>query len=240
MVRCDDILQAVKEHKADFLGLSGLITPSLDEMIDNIKEFQKIGMDIPIMIGGATTSKAHTAVKIAPHYQGIVLHVNDASLVTEACSQVKKKGARERVHQDQEKVRERFHRQRERRRYDKITDARANAPKIDWNHAPPPPKVLGIREFSHSIEELSYIDWSPFFWSWGLKGHYPQILSSAKWGKEATKLYRDAESLLARIINENRFRPKALVGIWPANSQGDDVHFFESVDRSKTSSVFHF
>ena len=247
MVSCDKILEAVREHGADVLGLSGLITPSLDEMIHNAKEMQNLGLDIPLLIGGATTSKAHTAIKIAPHYDQPVVQVPDASLVVNVCNELtnpKKKDEYVRKLQEKQQKLKREHEQRGERSLLSLKEARRKGQVFDWPNqeiAKPSSERLGVRKLEADLDEvLSYFDWSPFFWSWQLKGQYPDIFDRGETGEEAKKLYEQAQILLARIIEDNLFKCEAVTGLWPAGSSGDDVHVFEDEARTKKLGAFHF
>ncbi len=236
MTSCQKILDAAIEHKADIVGLSGLITPSLDEMIYVAKEMERQGFKVPLLIGGATTSKAHTAIKIAPHYNAPIVQVGDASLVIEVCNNLlnpEKKGSYTQELKDlYAKIRER-HLQgagaTELLGYDK---AKEQSFKTNWNETEiAKPSRTGVFNLDFTLEEIiPFIDWSPFFWSWQLKGTYPKILNNETYGAEAKKLFDDAQALLKDIVNNKRFNPKAVVGIFPAYSQGDDV----IVDNSAT------
>lgn len=247
MVSCEDILKKAREVNADMIGMSGLITPSLDEMIHNAQEMQRQGFDIPLLIGGATTSKAHTAIKIAPHYEGPVCHVADASLVVNVCSklqnQSKRNGFVEKLKAEQSAIRSRYESNKQPEKYLSLADARQSGFQTDWrSFTPAMPEFIGVR----TIDDLSvsnivpYIDWSPFFWTWGMKGLYPRILEHEKWGTQAQELFRDAQSILRRIIEEDHFKPAAVIGFWPANSCGDDVQIFENENRDSAIETFHF
>jgi 5-methyltetrahydrofolate--homocysteine methyltransferase len=248
MVSCDKILEAAKQNHADIIGMSGLITPSLDEMIYNAKEMQRQGFQIPLLIGGATTSKLHTAVKIAPHYSGAVVRVGDASLVVGVCNQLLNPSTRERYIQElvaeNHKSRERYQQSlSSRAKLVSIEIARKNSFKTDWNTVDiRQPKKLGF----HLLDELplgeiaELIDWSPFFWTWELQGVYPKILTHEKWGKQATDLFHDAQKLLKEILMHQRFRMRAVYGLWPAQSIGDDVQIYESLESKKVFETFHF
>ncbi len=248
MISCEEILKKAREIKADFVGLSGLITPSLDEMIHNAKEMERQDFHCPLLIGGATTSKAHTAIKIAPHYSGPVVQVGDASLVVEVCSNLRSETKREQYVKDllisQERMRERFGKSgSERTQLLSLADARSNAPKYDWNQIDlAKPSKYGVNILQNiSLEEIvPYIDWSPFFWTWELKGSYPQIFSHKTYGAEAKKLYDDAMVLMQDIIKNKRFKPRAAFGLWPANSQGDDVLLYEKMDSNSPFEKLHF
>lgn len=239
MVSAQKILDAAIFHKADIIGLSGLITPSLDEMIHVAKEMERQGLKIPLLIGGATTSKAHTAIKIAPHYTSALAHVGDASLVIEVCTHLL---SPERASSYIQKMNESFESLRLRHAnksqdivlisYD---EAKKHSLKTNWDTIEiAKPTRTGIFNLNVSLHEvISFIDWSPFFWTWELKGTYPKILGNEKYGTEAKKLFHDAQKLLNIIIEKNIFKPHILIGIFPAYSQGDDV----IVDNKTT---FHF
>lgn len=230
MVNNDTILKALKEHKADILGLSGLITPSLDEMINNIKEMQRQEFDLPVLIGGATTSKAHTAIKIAPHYDNVVQHVSDASLVIEVCSNLlsleKKEAYIAKLKEKQAATRERFGKEQTIKSILPFSEVQAMAAQLSFdNKSVYQPEFLGVKEF-HNItlkELLPYFDWSPFFWAWEIKGQYPQLLENPKTKEQAHKLFEDAKERLDEIINAEAFKVKALVGFWEAAREGNTV-----------------
>lgn len=249
MVSCEKILAAAKEKGADIIGLSGLITPSLDEMVHNAKEMERQGFKIPLLIGGATTSAAHTAVKIAQHYSEPVIHVLDASRVIGVVSQLlnpdNKPAYVAEVRAKQEKSREAFANRRERKPLLPLAEARARALKSDWTALDiPRPDFLGTRVFRDvSVRELldrEFIDWGPFFSAWELHGRYPEILKDEVVGAEATKLFADAQKLFERIIAENRFQPQAVLTFWPANSVGDSVEIYADESRSQVLHTFHF
>jgi len=229
MTKCEDILKAAVEHKADFLGLSGLITPSLDEMIHVTKEMQRQGFRMPLLIGGATTSAAHTAIKVAQHYDQPVVQVGDASLVVEVCTQLKSATRREayvREHREkQRQIRERFEANRGKEKLLSLKDARAKAFQVDWKafQSPRPPfygkKLMTDIPLS---EVVKYIDWSPFFWSWQLKGKYPAIFDHPERGEQARQLFEDAQVLLQDIIQNSRFQLKGVYGYYEANTDDHD------------------
>lgn len=239
MVSCEKVLEAVKEHKADLLGMSGLITPSLDEMARNIQEFERAGLEIPILIGGATTSKAHTALRLAPHYRGPVVHVADASLVIEVCSNLRSSPTyRDAVRASQEKIRQEHAAQRSEAVQAPLAVAREQGVAIEWEgYEPPIPSFLGVRELSAIplYAVAPYIDWSPLFWAWDLKGSYPSILDKKEVGPEARRIFADAQTLLAEVIATNAYQLDAVVGFWPAQRAGDDVRLFspdgEEIER---------
>ncbi|NOT77478.1 MAG: methionine synthase [Bacteriovoracaceae bacterium] len=229
MVSTQKILEAAKTHKADIIGLSGLITPSLDEMIHVAKEMERLEFKTPLLIGGATTSKAHTAIKIAPHYHSPIAHVGDASLVIEVCTNLlspeRKSDYVKKMNESFEDLRRRHANQNQENVLLPLRDAREHSFKTNWNEtAIARPTKTGVFTLDIKLEEvISYIDWSPFFWTWELKGTYPKILGNDKYGSEAQKIFNDAQVLLSDILKHNRFTPKVLVGIFPAYSHGDDV-----------------
>lgn len=246
MVNCDTILDAAKEHNADIIGLSGLITPSLDEMIHNAGEMKRLGYDMPLLVGGATTSKAHTAIKISPEYDEVVVQVADASLVVGVCSQLlnpdRKKDFISEVRDEQEKLRDMHNRNREEVKSISIEEAREKKFNCDWQSVEiAKPEKLGLQVLEEiSMDEVApYIDWSPFFWAWELKGVYPKILTHDKYGEQARELWKDAEPLLKQIIDEKRFRCRAVYGFWPANSIGDDIELYTDEARSSVLTTFH-
>ena len=245
MVSCDQILKRAKEIKADIIGLSGLITPSLDEMIFNAQEMEKQGYTVPLLIGGATTSKLHTAVKIAEHYSGPVVQVGDASLVVEVCSKLLGDQAQTYIQdlkETQYKMKENFQNNRTEKLVP-LSEARENKPQIDWDAIDLfTPDKLGLNTWDNIPLDLiaDYIDWSPFFWTWEIKGSYPKLLENPKYGTEAKKLYKEAQVLLRDIIKNKRFRARAVWGLWPANSKDDDVTLYTDETRSETLKTFHF
>jgi 5-methyltetrahydrofolate--homocysteine methyltransferase len=248
MVSCEKILEAAREHQADLIGMSGLITPSLDEMISNAKEMERQGFQVPLLIGGATTSRIHTAVKIAPHYSGPTVRVGDASLVVGVCNQLMSPNTRETftrsLQEDNERVRKRhLENQSAPSKTVPLEEARKKPTPLDWSKTEiARPRQLGLQVFDNiPLEELvPYIDWSPFFWTWELKGIYPKILNHPKWGAQATELFHDAQKLLDRIVKEKRFRARAVYGLWPANRRGDDVEVYTDESRSRVLETFHF
>ena len=247
MVPCENILKKAKEVDASVIGLSGLITPSLDEMVHNASEMERQGFKTPLLIGGATTSKAHTAIKIAPEYKGVVSHVQDASLVVNVCNELLNPDKYEKFATEQkekhEELRELHSKSVKRTKYLPIERARECGFKTNWEKAlTDTPSKLGVEVIDDiPIEHvLPYIDWSPFFWVWELKGSYPGILEHKKHGKQAKTLFNDAQKLLKKIVLEKRFRPRAVVGFWPANSVGDDVEIYTDESRKQASEKFHF
>ena len=229
MVPTDKILDTAQREKVDIIGLSGLITPSLDEMVHVAHEMKRRGMNQPLLIGGATTSRMHTAVKIAPQYDEGVVHVLDASRsVTVAGSLLndQKPAFLGSIKTEYIKLKEDFGNKKSVKQFLSLEDAQKNKVKIDWNNfTPVTPTFTGTKIFADfPLEEIAkYIDWQPFFIAWELHGKFPQILSDEKVGKEATKLYNDAQQLLQQIIKEKWLRPRGVIGIWPANSDGKDT-----------------
>ncbi|MFT3936963.1 MAG: methionine synthase [Chitinophagaceae bacterium] len=229
MVPTDKILDTAQKEKVDIIGLSGLITPSLDEMVHVAHEMKRRGMSQPLLIGGATTSRMHTAVKIAPQYDEGVVHVLDASRsVTVAGSLLndQKPVFLSGIKTEYTKLKEDFGNKKSVKQFLTLQEAQANKVKIDWaKFTPVKPSFTGTKIFDAvSLEEISnYIDWQPFFIAWELHGKFPQILSDEKVGKEATKLYEDAQKLLQQIIKEKWLQPRGVIGFWPANSDGKDT-----------------
>ncbi|AKC81780.1 hypothetical protein IMCC26134_01530 [Verrucomicrobia bacterium IMCC26134] len=249
MVSCDKILAEAKRIGADVIGLSGLITPSLDEMVHVAKEMKRQGFTVPLLVGGATTSPAHTAVKVAPEYPHGVVHVLDASrvvnVVSALLSPAQKPAFMAEVSAKQEKSREEFAARRNKRTLLSLADARARAPRFDWAATDiPKPSFLGTQVFRNAtVRELldrEFIDWSPFFSAWELHGRYPDILTDEVVGVEATKLHHDALALFERIIAENRFQPSAILTFWPANSIGDSIEIYTDETRAQVLHTFHF
>lgn len=246
MVNCDKILKTAREENADMIGLSGLITPSLDEMIHNASEMKRQGFDIPLLIGGATTSKAHTAIKIAPYYNEPVVHVSDASLVVGVCSQLlnpqTKPAYVEELKRAQHIQRENFANKDRAAELISLKDARSQSKAQDWKQTRiDTPEFVGVKETSAGLEEIAgYLDWGPFFWTWELKGSFPKILDHEKYGAQARELYEEGQKLLNRIIREKWFEPKAVFGVFPAHSLGDDVEVLDPADWKTSLGRFHF
>jgi len=247
MVPCDQILKAAKEQQCDMIGLSGLITPSLDEMVHVAKEMQRLEFDIPLMIGGATTSKVHTAVKISENYQHPVIHVADASRAVGVAVKLNKQETRDALHQQlqQEYAEKReLHQQRlQARKLLTIEQSRNRASNLDWdNYSITKPTFEGIKVFDDfDLSALTKtIDWSPFFRSWELAGTYPKILDDKVVGESATKLHQDALVMLQKIIAEKWLTAKAVIGFFPANSvDHDDIEIYESAERSAVTCKLH-
>ncbi|MEJ2112784.1 MAG: methionine synthase [Flavobacteriaceae bacterium] len=228
MVPPEKIIEIAKKEQVDIIGLSGLITPSLDEMVYVSKEMEKQGFNVPLLIGGATTSRAHAAVKIAPNYSNTVVHVNDASRAVTVVGNLLQKDSRvykEQIREEYEKFREQFLKRGKKKDYVSIEEARKRKFKINWKDSNiVKPKQLGIQILDDfDITKLkNYIDWSPFFRSWDLHGKYPEILKDEIVGEHATELYKDAQVLLKRIFNEKLLKAKAVFGLFPANTVNDD------------------
>ncbi|MBL8939649.1 MAG: methionine synthase, partial [Archangium sp.] len=244
MVSAEKILATAKEQGADVIGLSGLITPSLDEMVHVAKEMTRQGFTVPLLIGGATTSPAHTAVKVAPEYQHGVAHVLDASRVVNVVSALlspeqKPKFLAE-TNAKQEALRVDFAERQNTRKLLPIEEARKRRFTCDWAKAElATPEFFGTRSFDVPVEDIvPFIDWGPFFSAWELHGAFPRILEDAVVGGEARKLFADAKKLLAQIAQEKRFTPKAIVGFWPCNAVGDDVEIYADASRAKVVSKF--
>jgi 5-methyltetrahydrofolate--homocysteine methyltransferase len=247
MVPAEKILQQAREHNVDIIGLSGLITPSLDEMVHVAKEMERQGFKIPLLIGGATTSKTHTAVKIEPQYSLPVVHVLDASRSVAVASALLGEDDNTRSNfildtkSEYVRIREQRGNRQSSKKYLSLKQARTNKTKIDWaNYTPPKPNFLGTKVFdNYPIEELvNYIDWTPFFQSWQMAGKFPAILEDEIVGVEAKKLYNDARSLLRRMIDENWIQAQAVIGLFPANSVNqDDIEVYEDESRSQVKVV---
>jgi 5-methyltetrahydrofolate--homocysteine methyltransferase len=248
MVPSTKILETAREKNADIIGLSGLITPSLDEMVHNAKEMQREGFEIPLLIGGATTSQTHTAVKIAPGYDRPVIHVKDASravgVVQNLVSEGRKAAYADQIAADYEEVRRKHAGRRSKTRLTTLQRARANGMKIDWDaYTPPQPNVLGVRTFDdYALKEIwPYIDWTPFFHSWQLKGSYPKILDDPEKGVEARKLFADAQGLLDRIVAEKWLTARAVFGLFPANAlEGDSIQVYTDDSREEVLATLDF
>ena len=285
MVPAAKILETAREKQADVIGLSGLITPSLDEMVHVAQEMEREGFRLPLLIGGATTSRAHTAVKIAPHYRASTVHVLDASravgVVNSLLNQDLKSEFDKKTREDYERLRREHSARTQRKNLLTLKEARANRTRIDWsNYAPPKPDFLGVRVLqtvipsqveksrrtsfavtqrdassspatagsvqddavrSFSLRTLAdYIDWSPFFHAWELRGRYPGIFEDPKLGKQARELFDDAQKLLDPIVAKNLLIARGVHGFWRANSVGDDVDLYADDDRTKKVATFYF
>lgn len=241
MVPPERIIETALKEQVDAIGLSGLITPSLDEMVYLVKELNKTNHDIPVMIGGATTSRAHTAVKIAPQYDHTVVHVNDASRAVTVVGnllqpQTKAKYKAD-IREDYDDFRVRFQQRSDHKTYVSLAEARAKKLQIDFAAQPPiPPNQLGIQHFNQDLEALvDYIDWTPFFRSWDLHGRYPDILTDDVVGVEATKLFEDAKAMLQQIIDGKLLQAKAVFGLFEANSNDQD-----DIEVTHNNQAYHF
>ena len=247
MVPASKILETAKREKVDIIGLSGLITPSLDEMCFVAAEMEREGFNIPLLIGGATTSRVHTAVKISPNYRrGQAVYVLDASravgVVSNLLSETEKDGFIANTRAEYIKVREAHLANEAKKNRITVAAARSNPFKIDWKaYTPPKPTFMGPRAFpSYNLAELvPYIDWTPFFQTWELAGRYPQILSDNKVGAEAKKLFDDAQEMLKRLVAEKWLTANGVVGFWPANSVGDDIELFTGEPRHTKLATLH-
>jgi 5-methyltetrahydrofolate--homocysteine methyltransferase len=257
-------LERAKQENADIIGLSGLITPSLDEMVHVAREMERTGFKVPLLIGGATTSRAHTAVKVAQHYSEPVVHVLDASRAVPVTSSLLSKDGKavfvKQLREDYEKLRSQHAGSAV--KLLSLEAARANAPKLNYDDLPKP-EFVGVRTlssekfnpgkcdcgsshghagaFSVSLEEVvPFIDWTPFFHTWELRGVYPKILTHEKHGEEATKLFADAQKLLAEFVANKSLQLRAVYGLFPANSVGDDVEVYTNGSRKHLRTTFHF
>jgi 5-methyltetrahydrofolate--homocysteine methyltransferase len=245
MVSSEKILERAKAEKADLIGLSGLITPSLDEMVHVAREMERQGFKVPLLIGGATTSRAHTAIKIAPNYSEPVVHVLDASRavpVTTSLLSDDGKAAFVVTHrEDYEKLRKSHAAPKQ--KMTSIATARQRRTPITWRAEDlATPSFTGVRVLDKfplaTLRE--FIDWSPFFHTWGLKGIYPRIFDHAEQGAQAKLLFTEANALLDKIIAENLITARAVYGLWPANAVGDDVELYTDATRTKVQQTFHF
>jgi 5-methyltetrahydrofolate--homocysteine methyltransferase len=240
MVPPEKIIEAAIRENVDIIGLSGLITPSLDEMVYLAKEMDKLNIKIPIMIGGATTSRAHTAVKIAPEYKETVVHVNDASravtVATNLLQAETKSAYAKTVREEYDQLREGYLNRSREKNFLSITEARKNKLQLDWkNYQPVKPNFIGTKIIEVELTELvDFIDWTPFFQSWELFGKYPAILTDEIVGQQASDLFEDAQKMLEKIVSEKWFTAKGILGIFPANSIHDD-----DIEVSLPSSIFH-
>jgi 5-methyltetrahydrofolate--homocysteine methyltransferase len=244
MVPADQILKAAREQEADLVGLSGLITPSLEEMVHVAREMQREGFTLPLLIGGATTSRAHTAVKIAPAYAGPVVHVLDASRAVTVAGRLK--SDREAYAAENRALQEGLRQEHLAKRGAKpllsLAEARRRKPVLDWTgYEPPRPCFQGTRARAVPLAELvPFIDWSPFFHTWELKGTYPRIFENPEWGARARELHEDAQRELEHLVAEGRLRARAVYGFFPANAVGDDVEVYTDEARAGLRQTFHF
>ena len=240
MVPPEKIIETAIRENVDIIGLSGLITPSLDEMVYLAKEMDKLNIKIPIMIGGATTSRAHTAVKIAPEYKETVVHVNDASravtVATNLLQPETKTAYAKTVREEYDQLRVGYLNRSREKNFLSIREARKNKLQLDWkNYNPTKPNFIGTKTVEVELSELvNFIDWTPFFQSWELYGKYPAILIDEIVGEQATNLFEDSQKMLQKIVSEKWLTAKGILGIFPANSINDDI------EVSLPSSIFHF
>ena len=237
MVSCDNILKAALEHRVDIIGLSGLITPSLEEMAHVASEMQRHGMKQPLLIGGATTSRAHTAIKIAPNTEGAVVYVPDASravgVATKLLSTEQRDGYMAEIVAEYETVRAEH---AGRKGATMVTLAEARANRFTWNevHTPVAPKQPGRHSLNIDLDKLvPYIDWSPFFQSWDLAGRYPAILQNELVGETARQLFADAQAMLGKIVAERWLTAKAVFGLYPARGENEDIVLYTDESRSE-------
>jgi 5-methyltetrahydrofolate--homocysteine methyltransferase len=247
MVPAAKILETARQENADLIGLSGLITPSLEEMAHVAKEMERQGFQIPLLIGGATTSRVHTAVKIEPGYGGPTVWVPDASRSVGVCTMLVSPELRpdymRKMREEYERVREQHRSKKGQSQIQPIAQARANALKTDWAALrPEPPRRIGVQVFqAYSLEEIAaLIDWTPFFQTWELAGRYPRILQDDVVGEAARNLFKDAQAMLRRIIAERWVTANAVIGLFPANSVGDDVEVYADESRSHPLAAFRF
>jgi len=246
MVPADKILDAAKEHRADIIGLSGLITPSLDEMRHVAAEMKRRGLEKPLLIGGATTSRAHTAVKISPNYDKGVVYVTDASRAVGVAGALLDDNRRgpylADINNEYERIRESHSKGAQRSKRITLEEARANKALIDWKtYEPPRPSFIGVQAFDNvDLGELEkFIDWTPFFATWELTGKYPRILNDDIVGEAARSLFDDAQEMLSSIVADKKLTARGVCGLWPANAVGDDVVLFENEDRKKTLATLY-
>jgi len=248
MVPCQQILDTAREHNADIIGLSGLITPSLEEMAHVAKEMERQGFTIPLLIGGATTSRVHTAVKIEPNYpSGTTVYVTDASRAVGVCSNLLSDTLRNdyvaEIKAGYAAAREQHEAKKGKAVYISLEEARAHGVKTDWNvYTPPKPKLLGVQKLENYPLGLlvDFIDWTPFFQAWELAGRYPKILQDEVVGNEARKLYADAQAMLKQIVNEKWLTANAVFGLFPANSiNSDDIEIYTDDSRKKVAMTWH-
>jgi 5-methyltetrahydrofolate--homocysteine methyltransferase len=247
MVPAEKILETARREEADIIGLSGLITPSLEEMVHVAREMERQGFEVPLLIGGATTSRVHTAVKIEPHYHGPTVWVPDASRSVGVCTSLVSAELRDdyvrKAKLEHERTRQQHKGKKGQGPHHPLAEARKHGPKTDWtSHVPAVPKQPGVRAFEgYPLAEISrLIDWTPFFQTWELAGRWPKILQDPVVGEAARNLFADAQAMLASIIEEKWLRANAVIGLFPANSVGDDVEVYADESRSRVLATFHF
>ncbi|MBU0689133.1 MAG: methionine synthase [Gammaproteobacteria bacterium] len=248
MVPCQQILDTAREHNVDIIGLSGLITPSLEEMAHVAKEMERQGFKIPLLIGGATTSRVHTAVKIEPNYSsGTVVYVTDASRAVGVCSNLLSSTLRDdyvaELKADYQAAREQHEGKKSKATYVSLQEARTHGLKTDWKkYSPPKPKLLGVQKLeNYPLDALvDFIDWTPFFQAWELAGRYPKILSDEVVGVEATKLFADAQAMLKKLVKEKWLTANAVFGLFPANAvNSDDIEIYTDDKRKQVAMTWH-
>ncbi len=246
MVPAETILSEAEKLQVDIIGLSGLITPSLDEMVHIASEMERLGLKLPLLIGGATTSRIHTAVKIDPKYSNAAVYVADASravgVVGELLSEERSEAYVQSVKDEYAQMREKRSQRESTRKFVTLEQARANGFEDDWdNYTPPVPTFTGIKTFDdYDLAELvDYIDWTPFFHAWELAGKYPKILNDEVVGEEATRLFEDAQAMLKQILDEKWLKARAVIGFFPANSFDDDILVFSDEQRDDVTTVLH-
>lgn len=244
MVPAANILQKAKEENVDMIGLSGLITPSLDEMVHVAKEMERQGFDMPLLIGGATTSKAHTAVKIEQNYHAPVAYVPNASRAVGVCQKLLNKGSRDiyatELAKEYDTVRDQHARKKPRSKPVTLEKARENSCQVDFSTPPVTPAKLGVTPITADLATLrEYIDWTPFFLTWSLAGKYPRILDDEVVGEEATSLFADANAMLDKIIADKTLQAKGVIGLFPANRLGDDIEIYADESRTTMKGVAH-
>ena len=246
MVAAETILRKAEEHQVDIIGLSGLITPSLDEMAHMASEMERLGLKLPLLIGGATTSRIHTAVKIDPKYSGAVVYVQDASRAVGVAGELLSEGRRveyiDGIKQQYAHLREQREKRGTQHKSVSLQQARDNRFDYDWSsYTPPAPTFLGIKTFEdYPLDELvDYIDWTPFFHTWELSGKYPKILDDEVVGEHARELLADARKMLEQIVAEKWLRARAVIGFFPANSDGDDIELYADDERAEVQAVLH-
>jgi 5-methyltetrahydrofolate--homocysteine methyltransferase len=251
MVPAAKILETARQKEADAIGLSGLITPSLDEMVHVAQEMEREGFRLPLLIGGATTSRAHTAVKIAPHYQASTVHVLDASravgVINSLLNKELKSAFDKQTREEYERLRQAHAAKTREKKLVTLDEARRNRTRIDWNsYVPPKPEFLGARVYTPQKSTIAladlvpFIDWSPFFHAWELRGRYPAIFDDPKFGKQARELFDDAQALLDQIVAKNLLAARGVHAFWPATSIGDDVDIYANDTRSEKIATFYF
>jgi 5-methyltetrahydrofolate--homocysteine methyltransferase len=246
MVPAETILQEAQKHQVDIIGLSGLITPSLEEMVHMASEMDRLGLEIPLLIGGATTSRIHTAVKIDPKYPGPVVYVADASravgVAGDLLSEERRHGYVKAIKDEYGQMRVQREQRQSTKKTVSLAKARDNHCKADWeSYSPPVPSFLGLKTFDdYDLQELTdYIDWTPFFHTWELAGKYPGILDDKIVGEHARQLFEDARAMLKTIVDEKWLTARAVIGFFPANSFDDDILVFSDESRDEVVSVLH-